>query len=273
MGETLDVTWGDDEAEGPGFPPPSQEQVAYRALCLSGLAIRAGFEHLTHMWVASARDLSHPDFEGMHQREEALNVWLEREHLIEHQTERERLLFGQGLGDWGDQAVLDGTWRKESLGVLLWALSIAPALPTYDTEFSEQVHLEYVGWLKPAQEFLSRGVLRPFDEISHARDVAELWHWRSRTTALQRSGERPPNDYPKELNTYEKIIRVTAEHAFGSEDIPRPIKHDFPAFGKPYARLTEEEYSICTSIAMERHYALNWLCGYAEDWDNVPTDT
>ena len=28
-----------------------------------------------------------------------------------------------------------------------------------------------------------------------------------------------------------------------------------------------------TAAAVERHYALNWLCGYASDWDSVPTDT
>ena len=28
-----------------------------------------------------------------------------------------------------------------------------------------------------------------------------------------------------------------------------------------------------TAAVVERHYALNWLCGYASDWDSVPTDT
>ena len=28
-----------------------------------------------------------------------------------------------------------------------------------------------------------------------------------------------------------------------------------------------------TASIVERHYALNWLCGYASDWDSVPTDT
>lgn len=27
------------------------------------------------------------------------------------------------------------------------------------------------------------------------------------------------------------------------------------------------------AAAVERHYALNWLCGYASDWDSVPTET
>jgi hypothetical protein len=30
---------------------------------------------------------------------------------------------------------------------------------------------------------------------------------------------------------------------------------------------------LVASIARERHRAFNWLCGYAADWDRVPTDT
>jgi hypothetical protein len=37
--------------------------------------------------------------------------------------------------------------------------------------------------------------------------------------------------------------------------------------------LSDDEYSYCRSLAVERHKALNWLCGYAERWDKVPTDT
>ena len=48
---------------------------------------------------------------------------------------------------------------------------------------------------------------------------------------------------------------------------------DFPAFGKAYRNLSEDEYEQATSIAMERHLALNWLCGYDSDWDETPTDT
>lgn len=38
-------------------------------------------------------------------------------------------------------------------------------------------------------------------------------------------------------------------------------------------RQEDVDHSEMTSIAIERHYALNWLCGYAEDWDSVPTET
>ncbi len=29
---------------------------------------------------------------------------------------------------------------------------------------------------------------------------------------------------------------------------------------------------MAAAIATERHHALNWLCGFGTDWDNVPTD-
>jgi hypothetical protein len=35
----------------------------------------------------------------------------------------------------------------------------------------------------------------------------------------------------------------------------------------------DSEWSEMTSIARERQYGLNWMCGYSSDWDDVPTDT
>lgn len=51
------------------------------------------------------------------------------------------------------------------------------------------------------------------------------------------------------------------------------IDGDFPAFDKAYREATAEESEVLRSIALERHYTLNWLCGMGEDWDEVPTDT
>jgi hypothetical protein len=41
------------------------------------------------------------------------------------------------------------------------------------------------------------------------------------------------------------------------------------------SRLNGEEppSSLNPSVVYERHYALNWLTYYAEDWDDVTTDT
>jgi len=57
--------------------------------------------------------------------------------------------------------------------------------------------------------------------------------------------------------------------------IPTSIDEDFPAFGRAYRDLSSDEWAAVKSIAMERHFALNWLCGYAPEngWDDTPTDT
>ena len=53
------------------------------------------------------------------------------------------------------------------------------------------------------------------------------------------------------------------------------IRDDFAVKGKSYAELSPEEWSEVQSISIERHRALNWLCGYSphNDWDTTPTDT
>ena len=72
--------------------------------------------------------------------------------------------------------------------------------------------------------------------------------------------------------TFEGIIAMACAQAKEQGDF-EPIGGDFPVRGKAYRDLSEDEYNQATSIAMERHRALNWLCGYSTDWDRVPTDT
>jgi len=190
-------------------------------------------------------------------------------------TPWEQEFAGQGF-DMDPQDQINGIWRAQALDVLLWALGITDAINAYDVEASPDV-LKLI----PA-DLLSRDPvrlqLRPATPLERERNVAELWHWRSRTRQLQVEG------YPFQGNRdldkmgirgYPDLIRQTAEMARDNGDIPRVIDGDFPAFGKPYRALTPEEWSIVTSITIERHFALNWLCGYAPGnrWDETPTDT
>jgi len=75
--------------------------------------------------------------------------------------------------------------------------------------------------------------------------------------------------------TIEQVIELAALKGAEDEDLPRPIGSDFPAKGKPYRDLSFEEFGILTSIAQERHKALNWLCGFSSSgrWADTPTDT
>lgn len=58
--------------------------------------------------------------------------------------------------------------------------------------------------------------------------------------------------------------------------MPAPVvDRDFAAQGKAYRDLTDDEWSEVQSISIERHLALNWVCGYAPNnrWEETRTDT
>jgi hypothetical protein len=76
------------------------------------------------------------------------------------------------------------------------------------------------------------------------------------------------------VRSYDDIVRFTAKK-LDEEGRMRAIDEDFPAKGKASRELSDDEWSEVRSITMERHIALNWLCGYApnNEWDETPTDT
>lgn len=168
------------------------------------------------------------------------------------------------------QMLIDVSWLMEAAECLLWALGYLDDLPPYDTQASPD-HLKLLP-PGPHQTLLNGAALRPADEISSRRDAAESWHWRSRTRQLQESGHTAP--LPSGL-TRAEVIRMSAEGAASDGLFKAPLGDDFPAFGQPYRDISPEQWSQAASIVMERHRALNWLCGYAPDnqWDETPTDT
>jgi hypothetical protein len=192
--------------------------------------------------------------------------WLIREQLAGALSGGERALLAKPLGDWTRQDALEASRRNEALGVLLWALSAVDELPAYDATFERLP--SFVPLLAPTAGFRSAASLRPPEEIGRARDLAGLWHWRARTRQLQEA------DAPEAREVdLDAITRQTAASAHADGSLPQPIDGDFPVYGKAYRALDPDEYSAVTSSAVERHRALNWLCGYASDWDSVPTGT
>ena len=77
------------------------------------------------------------------------------------------------------------------------------------------------------------------------------------------------------FTSYDDIVRFAAKTAHERGDIPQILDKDFVFLGKPFRELPPDEYQQAHSIIMERHCALNWLCGFAPGnrWDETPTDT
>ena len=96
---------------------PSARETADRALILYALIRRAAIEVIV------------TDGDDLMRRRQAENArqetehWLERESLTEALTPTERALFDAPTAAWSREAIADGLWRKEALGVLLWALA------------------------------------------------------------------------------------------------------------------------------------------------------
>jgi hypothetical protein len=164
-----------------------------------------------------------------------------------------------------DPAVVDAIWRGEALGTLLWALQLLE-LPAYDQPFDA----EEVAATQLDEADLRDTALRDAEEIELERDSARLWHWRARTTSLQAAGAL---ELPERYATFDQLIAATAMRGYEQGVLPAPMRGDFRAYGKVYRHLSPEQHAEAHSIAVERHHALNWLCGAGETWDDVPLDT
>ena len=171
---------------------------------------------------------------------------------------------------------LDMCWRLEAAQCLLWALHLLPSLPPFDTVAPRGLLKGFA--VKDHRAFTRAVRLRSDKEIKRARRLAELWHWRSRTRQLLDMGmEIEPDEDLRAagIHSYYDIIRWTALNVAQKGYIAPCIEEDFPARGKPYRSLSPEEWQEVHSIAVERHLAFNWLCGYApgKRWDETPTNT
>ncbi len=188
----------------------------------------------------------------------------------------ERRYAGMPKTQMTNQQWLDACWRLESAQVLMWALGLLSEMPTYDTQADleelKAVPHERLGW------FIKSAQLRHEDQVDRARNLAELWHWRSRTRQLIEQGKEFEESEEMEalgVQSFDDIVKLAAGKAYEIGDVGYLIDSDFAVKGKAYRDLTDEEWSEVRSITTERHFALNWLCGYARRnrWDETPTET
>lgn len=251
--------------------PPDGNVVVRRAQILAARVVHAmawpspdTMPAIIGNWSSEERERFIREYDG---RARGVRESLESSGLWVDASTVEREFFSVRLLDRTVRQYLDSAWSMESLGCCLWALKQLPQMPAYDTQCSSAI-LEQV----PRPGDSGALVLRRFAELEHARSIAELWHWRSRTRQLVEDKRKIP--LPDGL-TLDEIVRTTATKAAAAGDIPEPCSGDFPVFGKAYRDLSSEEYLVATSIAVERHRALNWVCGRApaNRWADTPTET
>jgi hypothetical protein len=233
---------------------------AERLLCLMVVAARAHFEG----------ELGHDNEADIEAVEsiQLLHVWLQQESLWEKLSPRENRLMAKNVGQWTAQEQIDGSWRAEAAGAIAWALGLV-AMPTYDTQFRPAHIMDAVPERGgPTYEWLAKASLREHQEIVEERDMAEPWLWRFRTELFIRNPDAPSSEKDRRRQFIADSARNRQE-----EGRFQMIEGDYPAMGKAYAKLTDTEWHDMGSIATERLYALNWVCGHESDWDAITCDT
>lgn len=233
---------------------PDAETVAKRLLCLDVLQYRREAED------AFLRSEAEADLERIEDDAAALIDFLKESRLWDSLSDQEKILLTKPLGEWSDQQYVDVTWRVESLVIMAWSLQFIDRVPAFDEPATGEETMDALD-IDNWREIVSNAKLRDLEEINRLRDLAEVWDWRGQMGL-------PPYDDPDD----ESAVREEAGLAVEDGLLRSLIEGDIPAKGKPYFRLSEEEFDELSSLALERHYALNWLCGYSDNWDNVPLD-
>jgi Domain of unknown function (DUF4272) len=151
------------------MPGPSAGEVSDRALVLYALIRRASIELVVRETGEERR------VEQAERARAETDRWLERERLDPVLTPTERRLFGATSGAWPPEAIADGLWRKESLGILLWALEHVNALPPIDDEFEVGVLNQRIEAYGSEAAFRANGRLREPELIEQAWSEADAW--------------------------------------------------------------------------------------------------
>lgn len=169
------------------------------------------------------------------------------------------------------QQHLNAMWSLESAAVLMWSLGLITDFPSFDNQSDPEI-LNKIPH-EDINKFINNSRLLSESEIERKRSLAELWHWRSRTRQLVVDKKVPPPNLG--FVSFEQIVQKVAYEAQKQGDLSEIIDNDFLVKGKSYRDLSDDEWSEVRSITIERHRALNWLCGYAKgnQWEKTPTDT
>jgi hypothetical protein len=169
-------------------------------------------------------------------------------------TPTELRLLATPVGELGDDLSLCDDALVAGSAVA-WALGVVPAdrLPVPDDGDAEERLLE---WAPSPWTDLDRLVrklqLRSEEEIARERERWEVWFWR----AMDADDEAA-------------IADVAAELA-GSGLIPVSGDDIATDAAEPFGSLMPEEQETVARLAESRLQALNWVCGFGDDWNGVP---
>lgn len=231
---------------------PSPVRVVRRAHALASVVARARIE-------LDGAEGSSSEGEARLRR---VRGWLRAQSVVLGELEQaERELVDAPLGSLERRSLVDATWRAEGLAVLAWALGVAE-LPDHETPCDVEQVTAAIGFLEdePAAQLRSASLQSPEQLVWMAARLLGL-HWRLRDFRLA----------PRALD-FRAFARQCWFGSFDLQDIPL-AGDDLSIGGVPIDEAAPELVDRCTSIALERHRAINWLLGFHPVYSEVDIST
>lgn len=231
-------------------PPPSAQRVARRACVLAAVCGRALLEQ---------EDKADP---GVEETRKRLLQWVDNIRVRAEFEAVELNILEAPLGTPPPQVTANATWRLEGLGVLAWALNRYELRP-HDELVNPPDLLKSLAILNAdaAKALIAAPNLRSQDELKTLQERLFAVHWRITDFRLKH----------KSID----FASVAKTAWFGPLDVSNlpMIDNDLAINGKAIAQADERSVGITTSAAMERHLAINWLCGGSEIYSRTDVST
>ncbi len=261
------------------MPKPSAQDAARRLLVLAGLIRYAHVQPPKKIWTENYARWSKADQEEFFNRFKVMGQdianRLRKAGVWDYLSPEENLFFHRYPQDMSDDDKINMVWRVEGAVALIWSLGLKKEFPPFDELADSSSVLKDVP-LGDGLNFVANAGLRSPEELEAKRSLTQSWHWRSRTRQLIEEGRHfPMTAQLPQFKSYDDVVRFSAKALRDEGIFSEIIEEDFPVRGKAYRNLTLEEWAEIRSITVERHFALNWVCGYAPSnrWDETPTET
>lgn len=149
---------------------PGALEVSNRALVLYAIARRGAIELIVNETSGDPVRLKQAEVARAEQ-----DRWLADHDLTPSLTEIEATLLAGDSGSWPEEAIVDALWRRESLGVLLWALHHLDEIVPYGEEFDPPALDGAITRYGSVDAFRSEGKLRSEEELERAWGEADAW--------------------------------------------------------------------------------------------------
>jgi hypothetical protein len=251
--EPTDQLWFDEEDEL-DINARDRQEISNRMLVLIALCNRAAID------AADSQD------EPLEDRFDLI-AWLEMEGVNKELTGSERAMLDPvtALDPLSVESIY---WNAESLGAIASVVGVGPAIPEPPGLVDIDRLLKSLPQPGDTLAELGRSIAVPPDEpLAAIRERWELWHWRATVEQSRRQTSKLDERQP-----LENLIIETARDSLQAGFIDRLVEDDFPLDSRAFSTIDEESLELFVGATEHRLRALNWICGFGADWNDVPIE-